>query len=118
MSIGAGHFGEWGGPSEETHSKPMGCFGEVQMNTTNGGDALNAIRDESREVGKKMSSGAGCLLDWGGCFEETHSKPMGCFGEVQVNTTSGGDALNAIRDESGEVRTKKSSGGGSFEEVS
>ncbi len=58
----------------------------------------------------EMSTGAGCLLERGGCFEETHSKPMGCFGEVQMDTTHGGDALNAIRDDSRKVGKKMSTG--------
>ncbi len=43
MSSGGGCFGD-------VSSKPIGCFGEVQAGTNNGVDALNAIRDESREV--------------------------------------------------------------------
>ncbi len=110
MSPGAGHLLEQDSSFVETLSRPMGCFREVQVNTTNGGDALNTIMDESGEVGKKMSNVAGCLLEWDGCFVETHSRPMGCFREVQVNTTNGGDALNAIRDDSGEVGKKMSTG--------
>ncbi len=67
----------------------MGCFGEVQMDMTNGGDALNAIRDESGEVRMKNSSGSGS-------FEEVSSKPMDCFGEVQVDTNNGQDALDDL----------------------
>ncbi len=63
----------------------MGCFGEVQMNTTNGGDALNAMRDESGEVRMKKASG-------GGSFEDVSSKLKGYFGEVQVDTNNGHDA--------------------------
>ncbi len=63
------------------------------MGTNNGGDALNAIRDESGEVGMKMST-------VGGHFREVSSKPSGCLGEVQVGRNNGGDALNAVRDES------------------
>ncbi len=93
MSTGAGCLLEQEGRFEDSHKKPMGCFGEVQVNTTNGGEVLNAKRDDSGEVGKKMSTGAGCLLEWGGRFEDTNSKPMGCFGEVQMDATKGGDAL-------------------------
>ncbi len=82
---------------------PVG--GNTEQNT------LNPVRDESREVGMKMSTG-------GGCFEEVSSKPLGCFGEVQAGRSNGGDALNAIRDESREIGMTMSTGGGCFGEVS
>ncbi len=41
---------------EEASLKPSGCFREVQMGRNNGGNALNAIRDESREVMVMMSA--------------------------------------------------------------
>ncbi len=60
------------------------------MGTNNGGDALNAIRDESGEVGMKMSTGV-CS------FGEVSSKPTGCFGEVQAGRKNSEDFLSAVR---------------------
>ncbi len=68
-STGGGSFGE-------DSSKPRECFGEVQVGRINGRDALNAVRDEDREVRMKMSTG-------GGSFGEIFSKPMGCFRDVK-----------------------------------
>ncbi len=68
----------------------MGYFGEVQMDTTNGGDALNVIRNESREVRMKKSTG-------GGSFGEVPSKLMSCIGEVQADTNNGQDALDDLK---------------------
>ncbi len=56
-----------------------------------GREALNAVRDKSRENGMKQSTGSVS-------FGEVSSKPTGYFGEVQVSRNKGGDALNAIRD--------------------
>ncbi len=65
------------------------------MDRNNGGDALNAKRDESGEVGMKTST-------VGGHVREVSSKLTGCFGEVQGGRNNGGDLLNALRDEYGE----------------
>ncbi len=66
MSTGGGCFGERGGHFvercsgfEDALSKPMGCFGEVQVNQENGGESLDSISDASKEVEMKMSTGGG-----------------------------------------------------------
>ncbi len=56
IPTGGGCFGEQGGHFGDGPSKPMGCFGEVQVDINNGGDALNAIRGEYREVTVMMST--------------------------------------------------------------
>ena len=58
MSTLGGCFGEQGSHFGDTSSQLTGCFGEVQVDPKNGKDSLNSIRDESGEVGMKLSSRA------------------------------------------------------------
>ncbi len=88
MSNVGGYFGK-------VHSKPTGCFREVQVGTNKIGDALNAIRDESGEVRMKMSTGVGLFGEWSSSFGEAPSKPTVCFGEIKVGTNNCRDTLNA-----------------------
>ncbi len=87
----------------------MGCFGEVQVNQENGGESLDSIRDDSKEVGMKMSTGGGRFGVRDSHFVDSLSKAMGCFGEVCENQENGGESLDSIRDETGEVGMKLSS---------
>ncbi len=80
------------------------------MGRNNVEDTLNAIRDESRAVGMKMSTG-------GVSFGEASLKPTGCFKEVQTGRNHGEDALNALRDESQEIMVMMSTRENSFGEV-
>ncbi len=75
----------------------------------NGGDSLNGMREECREVEMKMSTAGSCFGEQGCHFGDVPSQPTGCFGEVQVYQNNGGDSLKSKRDESGEVEMKLSS---------
>ncbi len=44
-STGSGHFGERCSGFVDALSKPMGCFGEVQVYPKYGGDSVNSIKD-------------------------------------------------------------------------
>ncbi len=59
MSTGGGCFGVRDSHFVDALSKPMGYFGEVQVNQENGGESLDSIRDDSKEIGMKMSTGGG-----------------------------------------------------------
>ncbi len=95
-------------------SNPMGYFGEVQVNQENGGETLESKRDDSKEVGMKMSTDGSRFVEQGGRFVDALSNPMGYFGEVQVNQENGGESLESKRDDSKEIGMKMSIGGLSF----
>ncbi len=69
------------------------------MNQENGGETLESKRDDSKEIGMKMSMDGGRFVERGGCFVDASSNPMGYFGEVQVNQENIGESFNYIRDD-------------------
>ncbi len=116
MSTGDDHFGVQGSCCLDALSNHIGYFGEVQVNQENGGETLKSKKEDSKEIGRKMSMDGGCFVEWGGRFVDASSNPMGNFGEVQVNQENSGESFNYIRDDSKQVGMNKSTGDGHFRE--
>ncbi len=103
LSTGDNCFGVQGGHCVDASSNRIGYFGEVQVNQENGGETLKSKKEDSKEIGRKMSMEGGCFVEWGGRFVDASSNPMGNCREVQRNQENSGESFNYIRDDSKQV---------------